>query len=267
MNKAFEKLTTPEIDAKLAYDTLRHWETINKYAIIALFILIFIFRGFIWYWIRFGIALPSGYSKEIVTVWDEPKQINYTDEEKKEKTFVYTSLINNHKITIIPQASYELSGLTVAKNHDFLFISDFFDSAALFDLGASWGEIGDKNIYNKYFKSYSSKTELTGSRILWIRAKTRDLPYSNSYIISHFSHSHIVPANRNIMAALLKVKKCENIKIEGELIDMEYKNSRGRTKSYHTSMTRGDTHEGDRGNGSCETVYVTKVQIGHKIYE
>ena len=60
---------------------------------------------------------------------------------------------------IIPQAHYELSGRVVAYNHDFIFINKFFDSAALYDLGAAWGELADTKIFKKYFKIYSQKVD------------------------------------------------------------------------------------------------------------
>jgi len=267
MSKSFLQTTTPEIDSKLAYDVLRHNEQVDNYICIIICILIILFQGFTGYWLKFGVAIPCGFTTKPIDIRYAPVQKNYTKALSAEKTFEYVSLLNKHKITLIPQASYELSGLTVAKNHDFFFVNDFFDSAALYDLGASWGELGNKNIYKKYFKSYSSKTEVTGSRILWTQGKTRDIPYDDDYVVSHFSHSHLVPANRNIMAALLKLNRWDKVKIEGELIDMAYTPKNGKTKYYYTSMSRNDRMPGDRDNGNCETVYVTKVQIGHFIYK
>lgn len=261
----FYQSSTAEIDAKLALDTLRHKEKRDKNTIIAILVVLFLFRGFFSYWIKFGKPVAAKAPAQEISVNNDPIQINYSNEEQNKKRFVYTSLLNKHKITIIPQAHYELSGLVVALNHNFWFKDDFFDSAALYDLGVAWGAIGKKEIYSKYFKSYSAKTEATGSRVLWTESKIPN-SFTRGYVNSHFSHSHIVPANKNIMAALLKLKKWDIVKIDGELIDMEYM-SRGIPQSYQTSMTRTDIGmDGDRGNGSCETIYVTKVQIGNKIY-
>ena len=62
-----------------------------------------------------------------------------------------TNTIKN-KMTIIPQAYYKISGLVIATNSKFLFINDFFDSAALYDIGISWGQIADKKLFKKYNK-------------------------------------------------------------------------------------------------------------------
>ncbi len=266
MKNIFNEKTTAQIDAKLYRDILKHEEKVERICIIIAIVLIIIFRGWIGYWIKFGVAIPSGTTFKSINVKEEPIQIDYTKEEQVKKTFTYKSLITNSKMTIIPQAHYILQGQTVAYNHDFLFISDFFDSAALYDIGTSWGDLADKKIFKRYFSTYSQKVERTGSRRLnW--SWSRNTPFSQDYIISHIAHSHIIPANRNIMAAFLKIKEWDNVKIEGELVDMKYTTSSGRTIEYHTSLSRTDTDETSRGNGACETIYVTKIQIGNLIYK
>lgn len=266
MSEYFDEKTTAQIEAKLHRDILANEDKILKNSIIIMLLLMFIFRGWIGYWLKFGIAIPSKVDNRPISTNADPVQINYTPEESKNKTFVFNSMINNNKITIIPMAKYKLSGLVVAYNNDFVFTNGFFDSAALYDLGAAWGKLGEKNFYNEYFKSYSAKNELYGSRILWTEFKKR-APVDINYAISHWSHSHIVPANRNIMAALLKIRTWDKVEIEGELIDMQFTNKNGYKQEYRTSMSRTDTDLGDRGNGSCETVYVKKVKIGKYIYE
>ena len=253
---------TASIDARLEADVLKHQKDVEKTFIVYLILVIVIFKGWFCYWLKFGIAVPSKFNAKPVDIQSEPIQINYTKKEKKNKMFLYQSFINKNKILIMPQAHYEMSGTTVAFNHSFVFTFSYFDSAALYDLGTAWGKMGNKRFYNKYYNSYSQKNELRGSRILWTQAKTNPPALPWEYSTSHFSHSHIVPANRNIMAALLKIKKWDRIKIEGDLVDMSYED-----KHYHTSMSRNDSGYGDRGNGSCETIYVTKVQIGRRVYE
>ena len=108
---------------------------------------------------------------------------------------------------------------------------------------------------------------MTGARRLnW--SWRSDIPYSEEYIISHLSHTHIIPANRNIMAAMLKFRDYQDFKLEGELVDMTAKDTReNKIYMYKTSLSRTDTDRTSRGFGACETMYVTKVQIGNKVYE
>ena len=269
MEQVFSYTTTAQIDARLYRDILEHEDKIEKICIIVFLILIFLFRGWIGYWLKFGMAIPSKVDNAPINTSIDPIQIDYTIDEQKKKTFIYTSLINGHKIKVITQAHYNLAGLTVAYNYTFIFISGFFDSAALYDLGSAWGKLGEKEFYDKYFKSYSAKTEATGSRILWTEFKVRNAPVTKDYATSHWAHSHLVPANRNIMAALLKIRKWDKVQLEGELIDMEYKTPKGRLLEYKTSLSRTDSGGAyaGRGYGSCETIYVTRVKIGNLIYE
>ena len=266
MDQVFNYTTTSQIDAKLQRDTLAHEDRMKKIYICIFLVLIFIFRGAIFYWLKFGIAVPYGYDERPIDVMQEPVQTNYTEQEQNSKKFFYKSLINGNKMEIIPQAHYVLSGKVVAFNHDFLFRSPFFDSAALYDLGTSWGKLADKNLFKTYMKTYSSKVEMTGSRRLnW--TYRLDIPLESDYINSHISHSHIVPANNNIMAAMLKIKEWDTIQIEGELVDMKFRDDKHlREYTYHTSLSRTDSDPG-RGSGACETIYVTKVRIGNRVYK
>lgn len=267
MNKIFNESSTLEIDAKLYRDILAREEQVQKAGIIGFLVLVFIFRGAIGYWLKFGIAIPSRRASSPINVQNFPVQIDYTEEEQLKKTFTYKSLINNNEMQIIPQAHYELSGRVIAYNHDFIFINKFFDSAALYDLGAAWGELSDTKTFKQYFKVYSQKVEMTGSRRLNWQWKY-NTPYSADYINSHLSHTHIIPANRNVMAAMLKLKLYDKVKVEGELVDMVYTDKRtSQTIQYRTSLSRNDTDITSRGNGACETLYVTKVQIGNTIYQ
>lgn len=257
-----------EIDRKLDEDILKHKKHVKKVAIIILVIIAFIFRGQIFYWLKFGLAFPYKNDNKPISVLEDPVQVNYTEEQRKEKTFVYKSLLNGNKITLIPVADYKISGLVVATNRFFLIKTEFFDSAALYDIGISWGRLGDKKFYKKYFECFSRKNEVTGARMLWTHYKTLDMPVTLDYATSHWSHTHVVPANNNIMGAMLRVHEWDKIEMEGMLVDMEYENPKKRRKYFsHTSMSRTDSDPGDRGNGSCEVMYVTKVKLRNKVYK
>lgn len=267
MGEIFNNLTTAQIDAKLHRDILEYQDRNEKILIVIAIILLITFRGWIGYWLKFGIAIPYEFTGKPIDVIQEPIQTDYTPEIQQKKTFTYKSLINDNQMELIPQAHYELSGTVVAFNHDFFFINKFFDSAALYDLGASWGKMSDQKFFKKYFKIYSQKVEFTGSRRLNWQWKY-NTPLDSSYINSHISHTHIIPANNNIMAAMLKLKLYDKVKIEGELVDMNYyAPNRPTPVKYYTSLSRTDVDSSSRGSGACETLYVTKVQIGNFVYK
>lgn len=264
MSEVFDNATTAKIDAKLHRDILAHEDNIEKIIIVIVIALIIIFRGWIAYWLKFGVAIPSGYEIKQINVIDDPIQTDYPQDVQTKKTFTYKSLINNSKMTMIPQAHYVLSGTVVAYNHDFLFVNEFFDSASLYDIGIAWGELSDADFFKEYIKIYSQKVEFTGSRRLnweW----DNSIPLSADYINSHISHTHLIPANKNVMAALLKIKLYEKVSLEGELVDITYPGTRH--SKYYTSLSRSDSDASSRGSGACEAMYVTKVKIGNTIYK
>lgn len=267
MNEIFNESTTAQIDAKLHSDILKHEDNIEKICIIIYFILLFLFRGWIGYWLKFGVAIPYKFeSKPVITI-EEPVQINYTKDEQAQKTFVYKSLINKTKTTIIPQAKYKISGLTITYNHSSGFINNFYNQAILYDYGTAWGKLGNKQFFDNYYECSYEKSSLSGFRYIRTYHRAFAPPITEDYEKSHWSHSHIIPANRNIMAAFLKIKKWDKVTIEGELVDIEYTDRFNFTQKYKTSLSRTDNGTEGRGSGPAEIIYVTKVKIGNKVYK
>ncbi len=174
-----------------------------------------------------------------------------------------------HKYAIQPQAEYSLSGLVVAKNNNFWFrdvMRSEFDDVFLMDLGVAWGELASnpKELY-KHWKFKSFKTLGQSRRLQWQSKPPYDRAnWGIDYVSSHVSHTHIIPANANVMGALLKIKKNDIVKIDGYLIDIY--NEKGDTLG-RSSLSRTDTDATSRGYGACEEMYAKQVQIGNKVYK
>ena len=265
MTKSFEFLNIAHIDAKLKRDLLKNEDKLRIIYLIVFIFLLYVFHGWILYWLHFGIAF-SKLDKSPINTQKEPIQINFNKQEQNSKIFEYKSLINSNTVTIIPMADYKLAGTVVAYNRDFFFRSEFFDSMALYDIGISWGKLANKEFFTKHIKTYSQKVEMTGSRRLnW--SWNQDIGLDNNYISSHISHSHIIPANRNIMAALLTIKEWDKVELTGQLVDMRFIDKKNRIHDYRTSLSREDDDNTSRGNGACETIYLTKIKIGNKLYK
>ena len=175
------------------------------------------------------------------------------------------------KYSLQLMANYSLSGMVVAKNDNFWFrdiMRNTFDDIALLDLGIVWGDLA----YNKEllyeFINFKSKKTLGQARTLHYRWKA-GVPWDAQYITSHVSHTHIIPANYNIMGGLLKIKKNDIVKIDGFLVDIYTVNNQIVAR---TSLSRTDNNATSRGKngrnagGACEIMYVTSLQIGDKIY-
>lgn len=168
-------------------------------------------------------------------------------------------------------ADYSISGMVVAKNTNFWLRGinrNDFDGVALMDVGLVWGNIADENTVKKNL-IFKSKKTLGSSRILYTKLKNiYDLDFG--YVTSHSSHTHLIPATMNVMSALLTIKKYQDVKLTGYLVDITYPNG----KTVYTSDTRLDNNASSRGiqaensagGGACEIMYVKTVQIGNKIY-
>lgn len=167
-----------------------------------------------------------------------------------------------------PQAEYSMSGLVITKNTNFWFrdiMRNKFDDICLMDLGIVWGDLAaDRKKLYKHWKFKSHKTLGQSRRLEW-RAKPPydNMPWELGFVSSHISHTHLIPANPNVMGGLLAIKKNNIVKIDGYLVDIYTDKSELIAK---TSMSRTDTDATSRGSGACENMYVRQVQIGNKIY-
>lgn len=235
MGTIFNDTTTAEIDARLHRDILEFEEKTEKAVIIIVLILLFIFRGSVSYWLKFGMAIPKRYQAQSVNTLNDPIITNYSIEEQNKKQFTYYSLLNKEKIVLKPLAHYEVSGTVVGKHYNSIFFFKGNEKHQLYTLGLVWGKISDQSTLNEYFRISTS----SNGGYSW-NAKY-NVPYSTDYISSHINNFRIIPANNNVMAAMLKLKDGSKVKIEGEVLQFYA--------------------------GRIYSVYVKKVQIGNNVYE
>ena len=151
---------------------------------------------------------------------------------------------------LTPLAEYKLSGKMVSKKY---YSDDWDGEISPVDLAIVWGELAEPE-YGRYITFWHSPR--------WYHYKWKEgSPVDASYIVTHSSNNHIIPANENIWRAIKTIKKKDGIVLEGLLVNLKgsYK---GQTVAWNTSLSRNDT-----GSGSCELFYVNKVRIDTKVYE
>ncbi len=158
--------------------------------------------------------------------------------------------IKNGQITITPVTEYKISGVVVGKG---TYSSDWSGKISPFDLAIAWGKLARPE-YGRYI-SYSP-----GYRWYFYQLRTGS-PFDNSYVVSHSSNNHIIPANENVRRAVKKVKRKDKVVLEGFLVNLRG-TYRGQPVAWNTSLSRTDA-----GSGSCELFYVLKVRIEKKVYE
>lgn len=153
--------------------------------------------------------------------------------------------------TISPLYEYELFGLVASYHHS----SDWFDYYHKKwndfinekDICVIWGENLKSDVYKKIKYKNGSWTCYWQTK----QGVTREewLKFNNDQI----SNNHLLTSNERISQALAKIEKGDQIYIKGYLARYTQDES---SFERGTSISRTDT-----GTGSCETIYVTQVQI------
>ncbi len=158
--------------------------------------------------------------------------------------------IKNGYFTITPVAEYKISGIVVGKG---TYSSDWDGKISPVDLAIAWGKLAEP-------ESHRYVTFTQGNRWFFYQYKPGS-GFDSSYIVSHSSNNHIIPANENIRKAVKMVRKKDKVVLEGFLVHLKgiY---REQPVAWNTSLSRIDA-----GSGSCELFYVSKIRIGSSVYE
>jgi hypothetical protein len=150
--------------------------------------------------------------------------------------------------TVTPLFNYELSGLVVSYHHSEGFLDRYHkkwkDYLNIKDLCVIWG----KNVTSGVYK------EMTFSS----RDFTCHYQYPNAEVGSLFSedclsNNHILSGKEDLKEKIMSVRRGDQIHFKGYLVTYSHKKGSYRRG---TSTTRTD-----RGNGACETVYITDFKI------
>ena len=136
-------------------------------------------------------------------------------------------------------AEYKLKGVVKAKKK----YNDYPSQISKYDIAIAWGDLNRKE-YDKHIK-YTQ-----GSRWYYYNY-SRDFPEDGSFIAGNSANVHLVHSNEEILDELRKIRRNDYVNIEGYLIEAVFPNG-----PWRSSLTRTDT-----GDGACEILYVTKVDI------
>jgi hypothetical protein len=150
--------------------------------------------------------------------------------------------------TVTPLFNYELWGMVVSYHNanSFVDISHeaWNDNINVKDVCVLWGKNLGTGVYsrmkfrNRDFTCYYTYPDQETGRIF-----TEDC----------LSNNHLLPADAAVAAAVMRARKGDQIHFKGWLVSYGIKGSPYRRMS---STTRRD-----RGNGACETVYVTEMRV------
>ncbi len=188
------------------------------------------------------VSYESAFEPIDVTV--DPFQRNLSGEDKIHKQ------IKGLDVDITLKAEYKISAMVMSKKK---YSDDWTSYLSKYDLALAWGKIPDPEI-RKHIKFRQSGR--------WFHFRIDDTSVvSVDYVYKHSANTHVLHATDNLKNAFRTIKKHQIITLEGYLVwvDGKYK---GGNVWWHSSLTRND-----KGDGSCEIFYVTKVRIGDDVYE
>lgn len=121
--------------------------------------------------------------------------------------------------------------------------SDSASIVAPVDFILAWGNLNDVTL-DKVIRYSQSKR--------WYFYKySIDAPVDGEYISQHSANTHIIPKDDQILKKIKKIRKSDYILLEGYLATVHFESG-----DWSSSNNRQDT-----GNGSCEILYVTNVEI------
>jgi hypothetical protein len=77
-----------------------------------------------------------------------------------------------------------------------------------------------------------------------------------SYISTHSSDNHLIPANDEIRKAVSRLKAGDIVTLSGWLVNIKGRNQEGETFNVKTSRSRSDS-----GPGSCEIIFIEDISV------
>ncbi len=186
-----------------------------------------------------GVALIWGLMQHPKADWvgmrspDDPIQV----QEKTEHSWPSGDFL------LTARAKYHIRAVVLSK-HSYWSGSDE-DKLAPYDLALGWGPMSDAKVINQLDISQGGR---------WYQYYWKDQPpVVVGEIITHSANTHILPANKDVLNRVKKVKRHDVVEMEGLLVDAVSRKSGATLK---TSLSRSDS-----AAGSCEVFWVTEIKI------
>jgi hypothetical protein len=89
---------------------------------------------------------------------------------------------------------------------------------------------------------------------------TSDGRLDRGTIVTHTANTHVIPASARLRRAAACVRKGDDVRLEGWLVDVDGIDNE--SFYWKTSVSRSD-----EGPGGCETVYLTRLTVNTRAYE
>jgi hypothetical protein len=160
----------------------------------------------------------------------------------------FTTTNKGYTYTLTPRAIYDIAGLVVSQ-HDGDSLLNLFhkaDPGNIKDVCLVWGEVITNGAYRQvryWSEEFSCYYQWSGSP-------------APPFHPQEFSNNHLLPADAVVARAIRAIRIGDQIRMRGLLVDYAVSHADREVFTRRTSLTRTDT-----GNGACEILYVTSVDV------
>ncbi|MBO7672647.1 hypothetical protein J6S88_04470 [bacterium] len=266
--RTYKEKTDEELEKEVDDAYSRERRITNIRNMLILFVCLFLLKDVFAYFINF--ATPR-HASEVVSV-TEPVTDGFDIEElpfEERGIYAYKTLEENESIDLCKMAKTSIAGKEVSKGH--LFLSNYLpwnkknkimERVALFDLGLVWGDLSKPEILKDYcfINIKDAKNRKIYPRL---QPGIQNPPIAWTQMGDQFAHIQVIPANPNIMYALIYSKKNEHIKMDGYIVDVYVDGECIAVNNINQFYVGRDIRNG----GNMKIMLVEKVQVGNKVYE
>ena len=163
----------------------------------------------------------------------DPVQIILNEQET-----VYIS-VDEVNIPIVLLAEYTVEGVVKSKTK----YTDYPSRISQYDVALAWGDLNVREIDSHIRYSQSGR---------WYYYNyDQNISVSSSYIAEHSANVHLINKDLLVLKKIENLGVNDHIKLIGYLVNVNFDNG-----TWESSLTRTDT-----GNGACEIMYVTDVEL------
>lgn len=146
----------------------------------------------------------------------------------------------NGPVTINFLAEYQIAAAIKSRQD---YETDIPSQVSPTDLALAWGYLNQDEIDSHIRYSQSNR---------WYYFRyDAESSVTKSYIQEHSANVHIIPADAHVAAQIRKIRVNDFVELDGYLVEVIFASG-----SWRSSLTRFDT-----GDGSCEVLYVTSINL------
>ncbi len=157
---------------------------------------------------------------------------------------------DGYNIAITQKAAYTVRGIVLSRENYYSGWNSLISPA---DVALCWGKLAENGTYKRLKWSQGNRW------YFWHPGN--DFGYNNDFVAKHSSNNHIIPATPNLAKAVKGLKEGNVVEMTGHLVDV------GAVKTSESYSWNSSVSAGDRGDGSCEIIYLTRLKVHGKIFQ